>query len=129
MSKTVNLVILLGNVGKDPEMRTTPNGALVANFSVATSYRYKDSRGDWQEKTKWHNCVAFAKTAEVVRDYIKKGSKVYLEGRLDTETWKDKRSGEDRQRDKIVVNSLILCDGKQGLQESVGTDFIDEEPA
>lgn len=124
MSKTVNSVTLLGNVGKDPEIRTTPNGSLVANFSVATSYRFKDSGGNWQDKTYWANCAAFAKTAEIVRDYVKKGSKIYLEGRLDTDTWKDKKTGENRQRDKVVVNSIVLCDGKQA-DSGDSTDFGD----
>jgi single-strand DNA-binding protein len=122
VSKSVNIVILLGNVGKDPEIRQTPNGSLVANFSLATSYRYKDSGGTWKDKTTWHSCAAFAKTAEIVRDYVKKGSKVYVEGRLDQDTWQDKKSGENRQRDKVVVNSIVLCDGKQESRDDIAFD-------
>lgn len=113
MSRTVNKVILLGNVGKDPDIRSTPSGSIVANFSMATTNSYKDARGDWQDKTMWHNCAAFGKLAEVVRDYLKKGSKVYLEGRLDQDSWQDKGSGQTRTRDKVVAAELVLLDSKQ----------------
>jgi single-strand DNA-binding protein len=94
MAKHVNKVILLGNVGKDPEVKFLPSGAAVANFSIATSDRYKDKAGEWQERTEWHNVAAFARTAEIVRDYVKKGSKLYVEGRLTTRSWDDKDTGE-----------------------------------
>ncbi len=73
MAKSVNKVILLGNVGKDPEVRATPNGTMVANFSLATTERAKDQGGNWSDKTEWHNLVAFGKLAEIIRDYVKKG--------------------------------------------------------
>ncbi len=81
MAKSVNKVILLGNVGKDPEIRSTPNGVMVANFSLATSDRFQDPQGNWQDRTEWHNLVAFKRLAEIVRDYVKKGSKLYIESR------------------------------------------------
>jgi single stranded DNA-binding protein len=84
MAKSVNKVILLGNVGKDPEIRSTPSGAIVANFTLATSDNFQDQQGAWQERTEWHTLVAFKRTAEIVRDYVKKGSKLYIEGKLQT---------------------------------------------
>ena len=82
MGKSVNKTILLGNVGKDPEIRSTNGGALVANFSLATTERYKDKQGEVQEQTEWHNLVAYARGAEIIRDYVKKGSKLYVEGKI-----------------------------------------------
>ena len=90
MAKSVNKVILLGNVGKDPEIRSTAGGTMVAQFGLATSERAKDSQGNWSDKTEWHNIVAYGKLAEIIRDYVKKGSKLYVEGRLQTRNWDDK---------------------------------------
>ena len=80
MARTVNKVTLLGNVGKDPEIRSTPGGTMVAAFGLATTDRQKDAQGNWQDRTEWHSLVAFTRTAEIVRDYVKKGSKLYIEG-------------------------------------------------
>jgi single-strand DNA-binding protein len=112
MAKHVNKVILLGNVGKDPEIKFLPSGAAVANFSIATSDRYKDKAGEWQERTEWHNVAAFARTAEIVRDYVKKGSKLYVEGRLTTRSWDDKDTGKKVYRTEIMVNDLVLLSGR-----------------
>jgi len=87
MSKTVNKVLLLGNVGKDPEITSTNGGTLVAKLSLATSERFKDKQGEWQDRTEWHNLVAYARGAEILRDYVHKGSKLYVEGRLTTRSW------------------------------------------
>ena len=106
MAKSVNKVILLGNVGKDPEIRSTPGGTMVANFTLATSDRQKDAQGNWQDRTEWHNLVAFTRTAEIVRDYVKKGSKLYIEGKIQTRSWDDKESGQKRYRTEIIVNDL-----------------------
>ena len=93
MSKSLNKVILIGNVGKNPEIH--PSGEnVVANFSLATSSSQKDAEGNWQERTEWHNLVAFKRTAEIVRDYVKKGSRVYIEGRIQTHEWEDHDSGQ-----------------------------------
>ena len=108
MGKSVNRVILLGNVGKDPEIRSTPGGTVVANFSIATSDSTKDAQGNWTEKTEWHNLVAFKRTAEIVRDYVRKGSKVYVEGKLSTSSWEDKTSGQRRYKTEVLVNELVL---------------------
>ena len=113
MAKSVNKVILLGNVGKDPEIRSTPGGTMVANFSLATSDRYQDAQGNWQDRTEWHNLVAFKRTAEIVRDYVKKGSKLYVEGKLQTRNWDDKESGQKRYRTEIIVNDLSLLSGRE----------------
>ena len=112
MAKSVNKVILLGNVGKDPEMRSTPGGTLVANFTLATSDRQKDAQGNWQDRTEWHNLVAFTRTAEIVRDYVKKGSKLYVEGKIQTRSWDDKDTGAKRYRTEIIVNDISLLSGR-----------------
>jgi single-strand DNA-binding protein len=112
MAKSVNKVILLGNVGKDPEMRSTPGGTLVANFTLANSDRQKDAQGNWQERTEWHNLVAFTRTAEIIRDYVKKGSKLYVEGKIQTRSWDDKDTGAKRYRTEIIVNDISLLSGR-----------------
>jgi single-strand DNA-binding protein len=112
MAKSVNKVTLLGNLGKDPEVKFLPSGQAVANFTIATSDRYKDKAGEWQDRTEWHNVVAYARTAEIVRDYVKKGNKVYVEGRLTTRSWDDKDSGKKVYRTEIVVNDLVLIGGR-----------------
>jgi len=121
MAKSVNKVILLGNVGKDPEIRSTTGGTLVANLSLATSERYKDKSGEWQERTEWHNLVSYARGAEILRDYVKKGSKLYVEGRIATRSWDDKDTGKKAYRTEIVVNDISLLsttDGSHGRQAS-----------
>ncbi len=113
MAKSVNKVILLGNVGKDPEIRSTPNGVMVANFTLATSDRYQDAGGNWQDRTEWHNLVAFKRTAEIVRDYVKKGTKLYIEGRIQTRSWDDKETGAKKYRTEIIVFDLSLLSGRE----------------
>jgi single-strand DNA-binding protein len=112
MAKSVNKVILLGNVGKDPEIRSTPSGTLVATFGLATSDRQKDAQGNWQDRTEWHNLVAFSRTAEIIRDYVKKGTKLYVEGKLQTSNWEDKTSGQKRYKTEIIVNDMSLLSGR-----------------
>jgi single-strand DNA-binding protein len=90
MAKSVNHVFLLGNVGRDPEVKITASGMTVASFSLATSERVKDERGNWGERPEWHNLVAFGSTAELIRDHVKKGDKIMVEGRLVTRSWEDK---------------------------------------
>jgi single-strand DNA-binding protein len=114
MAKSVNKVILLGNVGKDPEIRSTGSGTMVASFGLATSERYKDQQGNWQDRTEWHNVVAYARLAEIVRDYVKKGSKLFIEGRLTTRNWEDKEfAGRKVYRTEIIVNDLSLLSGRE----------------
>jgi single-strand DNA-binding protein len=112
MAKSVNKVILLGNVGKDPEIRSTGGGTMVASFTLATSDRTKDQQGNWQDRTEWHNLKAFGRTAEIVRDYVKKGHKLFVEGRISTSSWDDKESGQKRYRTEIIVNDLSLLSGR-----------------
>jgi single-strand DNA-binding protein len=113
MAKSVNKVILLGNVGKDPEIRSTAGGTMVANFTLATSDRFQDAQGNWQDRTEWHALVAFKRTAEIVRDYVKKGSKLYIEGKLTTRSWEDKETKQKRYKTEIVVFDLSLLSGRE----------------
>lgn len=113
MARSVNKVILLGNVGKDPEIRSSASGVMVANLTLATSDRQKDAQGNWQDRTEWHNLVAFTRTAEIVRDYVKKGSKLYIEGKIQTRSWDDKESGQKRYRTEIIVNELVLLSSRE----------------
>jgi single-strand DNA-binding protein len=112
MPKSVNKVILVGNLGKDPEVKYTPSGVPVAKFTLATNERYKDKGGEWQERTEWHNIVAWQRLAEIVGEYVKKGSKIYIEGRLQTSSWEDKQSGEKKYRTEIVASDLVLLSGR-----------------
>jgi single-strand DNA-binding protein len=120
MAKSVNKVILLGNVGKDPEIRSTAGGAIVANFTLATSDRFQDAQGNWQDRTEWHTLVAFKRTAEIIRDYVKKGSKLYIEGKLTTRSWDDKESGQKRYKTEIVVFDLSLLSGRDEASGGAG---------
>ena len=117
MAKGVNKVMLLGNVGIDPEIRTTAGGMTVASFSLATADRAKDAQGNWADKTEWHNLVCFQRTAEIVRDYVKKGSQLFVEGKIQTRSWDDKTSGEKKYKTEILVNELTLLGGKGGGSE------------
>ena len=113
MAKGVNKVFLLGNVGKDPEMRATQGGMTIASFTLATADRQKDAQGNWADKTEWHNLVAFARTAEIVRDYVKKGTQVFVEGKIQTRSWDDKETGAKKYMTEIVVNEMVLVGGKR----------------
>src|ERR1035438_3552861 len=112
MAKSVNKVFLLGNVGKDPEIKSTASGTIVATFGLATSDRFQDAQGAWQDRTEWHNLVAFKRNAEIIRDYVKKGAKLYVEGKLQTSSWDDKTSGQKRYKTEIIVNDLSLLSGR-----------------
>src|SRR5215472_7254271 len=120
MAKSVNKVILVGNLGKDPEVKYTPSGVPVAKFSLATNERYKDKSGEWQDRTEWHNIVAWQRLAEIVGEYVKKGNKLYIEGRLQTSSWEDKQSGEKKYRTEIIAQDLVLLSGR-GEAEADGS--------
>lgn len=111
MPKSVNKVILVGNLGKDPEVKYTPKGTPVAKFSLATNERFKDKSGEWQDRAEWHSVIAWQRLAEIVGEYLQKGSKVYVEGRLQTSNWEDRQSGEKKYRTEIVARDLIMLDG------------------
>lgn len=110
---SVNKVILIGNLGRDPEVRYTPNGLAVANINVATTESWKDKQsGETQEKTEWHRIVMYSRLAEIAGEYLRKGSKIYIEGRLQTRKWQDKNTGQDRYTTEIVADSLQMLDSK-----------------
>jgi single-strand DNA-binding protein len=114
MARGVNKVILVGNLGKDPETRYMPNGKAVTNFSIATSESWTDkSSGDKQERTEWHNIVMFEKLAEIAAEYLRKGSQVYVEGSLRTRKWQDKE-GKDRYTTEIVARDMQMLGGRTG---------------
>jgi single-strand DNA-binding protein len=106
------MVILLGHIGKDPEIRTSAGGMTIASLSLATSDRKKDAQGEWQDTATWHNLVAFDKVAEIIRDYCHKGDKLFVEGKIQTRSWDDKDSGEKKYRTEILVNQVTLLGGK-----------------
>lgn len=118
MARGVNKVILVGNLGNDPDVRFTANGSAVANLSVATSDSFKDSQGQMQDRTEWHRVVIFGKLAEVAQQYLRKGSKVYIEGSLRTNKWQD-QSGNDRYSTEIVVagfgGTMQMLDSRQDM--------------
>jgi single-strand DNA-binding protein len=111
MAKGVNKVFLLGRLGKDPEIKATPGGMVIATFTLATSDRAKNAQGTWEDKTEWHNLVAFGRTAEIVRDYCKKGKELFVEGKIQTRSWDDKESGAKRYRTEILVNDISFTGG------------------
>jgi len=136
MAKGVNKVFLLGNVGKDPEIRSTGSGMTVASFSLATAERAKDAKGEWVDKTEWHNIVCFQRTAEVVRDYVKKGSQLLIEGKITNRSWDDKESGQKKYRTEILCNELTLLGGKSdggsgggSYAKSSSTSYSQSAPA
>lgn len=132
MAKSVNKVILLGNVGKDPEIRSTGGGTMVATFGLATSERSKDQQGNWVDRTEWHNIVVYGRLAEVVRDYVKKGSKLFVEGRLQTRNWEDKEfQGRKVYRTEIIVNDISLLSGRDdsgASRPASSTSHMDQRP-
>ena len=114
MARGINKVILVGNLGKDPETRYMPNGKAVTNFSIATSESWKDKQtGEQREQTEWHNIVMYDRLAEIAAEYLKKGSQVYVEGKLRTRKWQDKE-GKDRYTTEINCNEMQMLGGRAG---------------
>lgn len=113
MSKSRNHVELIGNLGKDPEIKFTSSGKAIANFTIATNERYKDGE-EWKDKTEWHSLVAWERHAEILRDYVKKGDKIFIEGKLQTRSWDDKTTGQKKYMTEIVTKDLILLGGNGG---------------
>ena len=116
MAKSLNRVMLIGNLGKDPELRYTTSGVAVATFSVATNESWKDQDGNQQERTEWHNIVAWKKLAEICAEWLKKGKKVYIEGRIQTRSYDDKNTGAKKYITEIVAENMIMLDSR-------GSDF------
>jgi single-strand DNA-binding protein len=112
-SRGVNKVILIGHLGADPETRAMPSGTTVANIRMATTESFKDKSGEWQERTEWHNVALFGRMGEVAGEYLRKGSQVYIEGRLRTRKWQDKQ-GNDRYTTEIVANDMQMIGGRGG---------------
>jgi len=125
MSRSLNKVMLIGNLGKDPELKYTPSGVAVATFSIATSEQWKDQEGNAQEKTEWHNIVAWRKLAEIVGEYLKKGKKVYIEGKLQTRNYE--KDGVKRYITEIVADQLIMLDS--GGQRSASPAMEESVPS
>lgn len=111
MARSVNKVILLGHLGRDPEIRYTQSGTPVANFSLATNEPFKAPDGNWEERTEWHRVVAFQKTAEVCANYLSKGRQVYVEGKLRTNQWED-NTGAKRYTTEVVARDIVLLGGR-----------------
>jgi single-strand DNA-binding protein len=123
---SVNKAILIGHLGKDPEVRYMPNGEAVANVSIATSENWKDKSGEKQEKTEWHNLVFYKRLAEIVGEYLKKGSQIYVEGRLQTRKWQTKE-GQDRYTTEIIVNEMKMLGGKSSGSNSF--EVVENRPS
>jgi single-strand DNA-binding protein len=111
---SVNKVILIGNLGRDPETRYMPDGGAITNISIATTETWKDKAGEKQEKTEWHRVAFFGKLAEIAGEYLKKGSQVYVEGRLQTRKWQDK-DGADKYTTEIVANAMQMLGSRSGM--------------
>ena len=125
MARGINKVILIGNLGKDPETRYLPSGSAVANVTIATNESWKDPQsGEQQERTEWHNVVFFGRLAEIAGEYLKKGSQVYVEGSLRTRKWQDK-SGADRYTTEVVAREMQMLGGRG----AAGTDYTPDQVA
>ena len=125
MARGINKVILIGNLGADPDVRYTASGAAVCNINLATTETWRDREsGEQQEKTEWHRVVFFGRLAEIVAEYLRKGSQVYIEGRLQTRKWQDKE-GNDRYTTEIVANEMQMLGGRGG---GAGSDYNQSAP-
>jgi len=122
---SVNKVILVGNLGRDPEVRYTPDSSAITNISIATTDVWRDKNGDKQERTEWHRVAFFGKLAEIAGEYLKKGSQVYVEGRLQTRKWQDK-DGQDRYTTEIVADRMQMLGSRGGMG---GADAVDMDSA
>lgn len=137
MARGVNKVILIGNLGVDPDVRYMPNGSAVANVTIATSTVWRDKQsGELVERTEWHRVVFFSRLAEIVGEYLRKGSKIYIEGSLRTRKWQDKTTGVDRFTTEIVANEMQMLDSRggghgrqgEGAQGEFGQETTDAVP-
>jgi len=122
----VNKVILVGNLGRDPEVRYTRDGKAVANLSVATTDSWKDAQGERQERTEWHRVVAWDKLAEIAKEYLSKGKQIYVEGRLQTRSWEDK-DGNKRYTTEVRMDQMVMLGGREGSSRGSGPPSGPEE--
>lgn len=118
MAGSINKVILIGRLGKDPELKYTPSGTPVAKFSLATDSSYKDSSGDKQQRTEWHNIVAWNKLAEICGQYLTKGKQVYIEGRIQSRQWEDKQTGAKRTAYDIIANQMVMLGSRSDAERA-----------
>jgi single-strand DNA-binding protein len=126
--KSENLIILVGNVGKDIELKYTSGGTAVAKFTMATNERYKDKSGAWQDRTEWHNVTCWGRLAEIVSEYVQKGRTLYVKGKLRTDSWDDKESGHKRYMTYINASDVILLGNGNSNGASDPSGAADEEP-
>jgi len=128
MARSLNKVMLIGNLGRDPELRSTPSGITVTTFTMATNRRIKDKDGEWQDETQWHNIVAWRHRAEFAATYLKKGSRLYVEGRLTHRSWDD-QSGQKKYFTEVVVENLVPLDpAPEGAREAKGYEPVPPPP-
>lgn len=133
MARSVNKVFLLGNVGNDPEIRNLPSGSVIGSFSLATTDSRKGTDGKWADEVTWHTLVSFGRTAEIVRDYVKKGSPLFVQGKIQTRSWDDKQNGKKQYRTEIVVDELSLLGTSSAkaaappVQNVHGVDITDDD--
>ncbi len=111
MARGLNKVLLIGNLGADPDIKYSASGTAIANFNVATAERRKNRDGEWEDYTEWHRVVMFGKLAEICKDYLRKGSKIFIEGRLQTRSWEDK-SGQKKYMTEVVGSQMVMLDPK-----------------
>ena len=126
MVRGLNKVLVIGNVGRDPEMRYIPSGKPVTSFSVATTRSWTNSEGDRREETEWFNVVAWGNLAEICKQHLRRGQQVYVEGRLQTRSWED-HEGKKRFRTELVANEMILLGGRRGVSEAIESTGVGEE--
>lgn len=123
--KSLNRVILIGNLGRDPELRHTPNGTAMATFSLATTERFKSRDGEWQDKTEWHNIKAWGKPAEIVGEMARKGTKICVEGQLETESWET--NGEKKYKTVVKIRDFMLLGGINSKHMESNHDIVTDK--
>jgi single-strand DNA-binding protein len=127
MAKSLNKVMLIGNLGRDPEVRYTASSVAVATFSIATNESWQDQDGNTQERTEWHNIVTWRKLAEICHQYLRKGSKVYIEGRIQTRSYDDKNTGVKKYMTEIVASNMIMLDSKDASAGAGNSSYMPPE--
>jgi len=129
MARDLNKVMIIGRLGIDPEMRYTSSGSPVTTFRVATGRQWRDGNGETREETEWFSVVAWNKLAEICNQYLSKGTRVYLEGRLQTRSWEDQQSGQTRYKTEVIVSDMIILDGREGRGSREGDEYLPSRDA